>query len=117
MSVDVSNEMPDETTSESVSEQRDEVAASPSAIEHRQFYVDTVHPERPVRGWARDSSYSTGTNLDGGTMDCKKQPAFITGSLDQELLLRNEYLVTENRILRRPAIEPPPRWGHLEILE
>ena len=27
--------------------------------------------------------------------------AYITGSVDQELLLRNEYLVTENRILRR----------------
>ena len=26
--------------------------------------------------------------------------AYITGSVDQELLLRNEYLVTENRILR-----------------
>jgi hypothetical protein len=27
--------------------------------------------------------------------------AYITGSVDEELLLRNEYLVTENRILRR----------------
>jgi len=27
--------------------------------------------------------------------------AYITGSVDQELLLRNEYLVSENRILRR----------------
>jgi putative transposase len=27
--------------------------------------------------------------------------AYITGSVDQELLLRNEYLVTENRILRQ----------------
>ena len=26
--------------------------------------------------------------------------AYITGSVDEELLLRNEYLVTENRILR-----------------
>jgi hypothetical protein len=26
--------------------------------------------------------------------------AYITGTVDQELLLRNEYLVTENRILR-----------------
>lgn len=26
--------------------------------------------------------------------------AFITGTVDQELLLRNEYLVAENRILR-----------------
>ena len=27
--------------------------------------------------------------------------AYITGSVDQELLLRNEYLMTENRLLRR----------------
>ena len=27
-------------------------------------------------------------------------PAYITGSVDQELLLRNEYLAAENRILR-----------------
>ena len=26
--------------------------------------------------------------------------AYITGTVDQELLLRNEYLVTENRVLR-----------------
>jgi hypothetical protein len=28
--------------------------------------------------------------------------AYITGPVDQVLLLRNEYLVTENRILRQP---------------
>jgi hypothetical protein len=33
-------------------------------------------------------------------MDWKTLLAHITGSVDQELLLRNEYLVTENRILR-----------------
>jgi hypothetical protein len=33
-------------------------------------------------------------------MDWKHLLAYITGSVDQELLLRNEYLVTENRILR-----------------
>ena len=33
-------------------------------------------------------------------MDCKTMLAYITGSVDRELLLRNEYLVTENRILR-----------------
>ncbi len=33
-------------------------------------------------------------------MDCKRILAYITGSVDQELLLRNEYLVAENRILR-----------------
>ena len=34
-------------------------------------------------------------------MDWKQLRAYITGSVDQELLLRNEYLVTENRILRK----------------
>jgi putative transposase len=33
-------------------------------------------------------------------MGWKQLLAYITGSVDQELLLRNEYLVTENRILR-----------------
>ena len=34
-------------------------------------------------------------------MNWKVLLAYITGSVDQELLLRNEYLVTENRILRQ----------------
>jgi putative transposase len=34
-------------------------------------------------------------------MDWKQLLAYITGSVDQELLLRNGYLVTENRILRQ----------------
>ncbi len=33
-------------------------------------------------------------------MDWKKLLAYITGSVDQELLLRNEYLAAANRILR-----------------
>src|SRR5215813_7645063 len=33
-------------------------------------------------------------------MDWKQLLAYITGTVDQELLLRNEYLATENRILR-----------------
>ena len=36
----------------------------------------------------------------GSRMDWKHLLAYITGTVDQELLLRNEYLVTENRILR-----------------
>ena len=32
-------------------------------------------------------------------MDWKKLLAYISGSVDEDLLLRNEYLVTENRIL------------------
>jgi hypothetical protein len=38
--------------------------------------------------------------LRGGMMDWKRLLAYITGSMDQELLLRNEYLAAENRILR-----------------
>jgi putative transposase len=34
-------------------------------------------------------------------MEWKQLLAYITGSVDQQLLLRNEYLVTENRILRQ----------------
>jgi putative transposase len=34
-------------------------------------------------------------------MGWKKLLAYITGSVDQELLLRNAYLVTENRLLRK----------------
>jgi putative transposase len=34
-------------------------------------------------------------------MDWKPWLAYITGSADQELLVRNGYLITENRILRQ----------------
>jgi len=34
-------------------------------------------------------------------LDWKRTLAYITGTVDQELLLRNEYLLAENRILRR----------------
>jgi len=33
-------------------------------------------------------------------MDWVRILAYITGTVDQELLLRNEYLAAENRILR-----------------
>ena len=33
-------------------------------------------------------------------MDWTRILAYITGTVDQELLLRNEYLATENRILK-----------------
>jgi putative transposase len=37
---------------------------------------------------------------DARRMDWKTLLAYITGTVDQELLVRNQYLVTENRILR-----------------
>ena len=33
-------------------------------------------------------------------LEWKRMLAYITGTVDQELLLRNEYLATENGILR-----------------
>lgn len=35
-------------------------------------------------------------------MDWRKVLAYITGTVDDELLLRNEYLVAENRTLMEP---------------
>ena len=32
-------------------------------------------------------------------MDCRKVLAYISGTVDEELLLRNEYLAVENKIL------------------
>ena len=53
-------------------------------------------------------------------MNWKRLLAYITGSVDEELLLRNEYLVTENRILRnqikgRILLTDPERISLAEI--
>ncbi len=53
-------------------------------------------------------------------MDWKKLLAYVAGSVDEELLLRNEYLVTENRILRdqisgRPKLTNGERRALAEI--
>src|SRR6476619_5031642 len=45
-----------------------------------------------VGSWIREQ--------EGEDMEWARILAYITGTVDQELLLRNEYLVTENRILR-----------------
>jgi hypothetical protein len=56
----------------------------------------------------------------GSDMDWKTLLAYVTGSGDQELLLRNEYLVTENRLLKPDLVSGtagratqvlPPRGG------
>ena len=39
-------------------------------------------------------------------MDWVRILAYITGTVDQELLLRNEYLVAENRILKAQLKTP-----------
>ena len=53
-------------------------------------------------------------------MSWKRMLAYITGSVDQELLLRNEYLTTENRILKnqikgRLRLTDPERINLAEI--
>ena len=39
-------------------------------------------------------------------MDWARMLAYITGTVDQELLLRNEYLAAENRILKAQLNTP-----------
>jgi hypothetical protein len=41
---------------------------------------------------------------EGEAMDWKHLLAYIMRTVDQELLVRNEYLVTENRILRNQVL-------------
>ena len=57
-------------------------ALSPSALAVKRFNFLTKRDDDDYRGEA---------------MDWKHLLAYITGTVDQELLLRNEYLVTENR--------------------
>ena len=44
-------------------------------------------------------------------MDWKTMLAYVTGSVDEELLRRNEYLAAENRILRAHI----PGRGHCQV--
>jgi len=53
-------------------------------------------------------------------MNWKRMLAYVTGSVDEQLLLRNEYLITENRILRnqikgRIRLTDPERISLAEI--
>src|SRR5437867_5250832 len=59
------------------------------------FRSTITHTQRQC-GWQR---------LRGAAMDWKHLLAYITGTVDQQLLLRNEYLVTENRMLRNQLKE------------
>ena len=61
---------------------------------HLCFGLSSARPS-PILSVTRD-----GKDEGGKVMDWKTLLAYITGTVDQELLLRNEYLVTENRILR-----------------
>jgi putative transposase len=52
-----------------------------------------------------------------GPMSWKHLLAYITDSVDQELLLRNEYLATENRVFKyqiktwHRSFDPKRFWG------
>jgi len=55
-----------------------------------------------------------------GPMNWKRMLVYVTGSVDEQLLLRNEYLITENRILRnqiqsRIRLTDPERISLAEI--
>jgi putative transposase len=45
------------------------------------------------------SSLRVGTGQ-GAVMDWARVLAYVTGTVDQELLARNEYLAAENRIIK-----------------
>src|ERR1044072_1884314 len=67
-----------------------EVTPLPSLALRLVFYSTLTHTQ-----------YQEGRQrLRGKAMDWKHLLAYITGTVDQQLLVRNEYLVTENRILR-----------------
>jgi hypothetical protein len=40
----------------------------------------------------------TVADADGELLECARRLAYVTETVDQELLLRNEYLAAENRI-------------------
>jgi transposase InsO family protein len=65
--------------------------ASPPPISDLHAAYSITHTQRQVR-----AKQAEGARL----MDWKTLLAYITGTVDQELLVRNEYLVTGNRILR-----------------
>ena len=69
--------------------------------------IRTLRPRCwPINGLLAPSDYAYNTDLVSGLraeeeMDWARILAYITGTVDQELLSRNEYLVTENRVLKR----------------
>jgi putative transposase len=66
-----------------------EVTPLPSPVLRLAFRFPLTHSQH----------YDGRQSLMEETMDWKTLLAYITGTVNQELLLRNEYLVTENRIL------------------
>ena len=61
--------------------------------------VRSLHlPKGCLNRPSRSDTYSS--SEEGVAMDWKTMLGYILGSGDEELLLRNEYLVAENRVLR-----------------
>src|SRR6516164_5419581 len=76
----------------------------------RYYHQDRVHDSRkrhpgPTGVWSkypnalRDQGFLPGT-LRTNTTTCARLLAYVTGLVNQELLLQNEYLAVENRILK-----------------
>src|SRR5450830_1055528 len=55
---------------------------------------------RPLGFWGDQGRPRGSAGTQGGLMEWARILAYITGTVDHELLLRNEYLAAENRILR-----------------
>src|SRR5260370_36354681 len=60
--------------------------------------AERIHPQAFTTG--TKSCLYTCALVQFEPMNWKRMLAYVTGSVDQELLARDEYLVTENRILR-----------------
>src|SRR6266446_1256683 len=84
-------------------------------MNHRQqLVIEYLQEEIRVPYGQTGRTNPSASIYDGGTKSClctcalvqfepmnwKRMLAYVTGSVDQELLARDEYLVTENRILR-----------------
>jgi hypothetical protein len=71
-----------------------EVTPLPSPTLRLVFRSTLIHTQR----------YYGRPRLRGELMDWKHLLAYITGTVDQALLLRNEYLATENHLLRKQMV-------------
>jgi hypothetical protein len=72
-------------------------------IDTPELHSSPLFPENYVSqssGKAYNPDSSTSSHRGRIRMDWPRLLAYITGTVDQELLLRNEYLVAENRILK-----------------
>jgi hypothetical protein len=59
-----------------------------------------VQPKYSSEGWSLTDRRYDGRSTMRDRFDWARPLAFVTGLVKQDLLLRNEYLIAENRILR-----------------